>query len=448
MTTDRHADLRRTVEEFARQEVAPRIAAMEHGQAVDAELAALIAGQGWVGATIAPSWGGMGAGHEAKTVIIEELSRVSGAAGAIVQASQLGAAKIIHFGSPEQQRTWLPAIAAGDVLPTIAVTERVSGGHVLGMQSTARRTGSSWVLDGEKVFVGNSHVGHLHGVVVRTGKGPKDLTAFLVESDRPGVSVLPHPSVLGLHGFSFGTVRLDRVKVPASAVVSDVGGGLAVAYSSSVLYGRPNLTAVALGLHRAVVERAVTEATNRTRYGGHLGDLAVVQHKIGQMASRLAAARALAYGAAAMLDRGQPCDGELMAAKHQGIELLLDSVRQAMEIHAAAGLDAAGEMARLMRDSWCINPPGRDRRHTGTPPGRATPPPGTPPGLVATTGRRPAPAAGCGGPRRCGPDPHLLNRLMTTSPPGTWLRPHRPTSAVPNAVGDLAPDPPRCHPTA
>ncbi|MFE2914609.1 acyl-CoA dehydrogenase family protein [Kitasatospora indigofera] len=357
MTTDRHADLRRTVREFARQEVAPRIAAMEHSQTVDSELAALIAAQGWLGATIDRSWGGMGAGQEAKTVIIEELSCVSGAAGAIVQASQLGVAKIIHLGSTEQQRTWLPAIAAGDVLPTIAVTETVSGGHVLGMQSTARRTRNSWVLDGEKVFVGNSHVGGLHGVVLRTGNGPAGLTAFLVESDRPGVSVLPHSSALGLHGFSFGTVRFDRVKVPASAVVGDVGGGLAVAYSSSVLYGRPNLTAVALGLHRAVVERTVTEATTRTRYGAHLADLAVVQHKIGQMASRFAAARALAYEAVARLDRGESCDDELMAAKHQNVELLLDSVRQAMDIHAAAGLDARSEIARLMRDSWCINPP-------------------------------------------------------------------------------------------
>ncbi len=225
------------------------------------------------------------------------------------------------------------------------------------MQSKARRSGSSWVLDGEKVFVGNSHVAGLHGVVVRTGKGPKDLTAFLVEADRPGVSVLPHPSALGLHGFSFGTVRLDGVRVPASAVVGDVGDGLAVAYSSSVLYGRPNLTAVAMGLHRAVIERVVTEASARTRYGKHLGDLPVVQHKIGQMRSRLGAARAVAYEAVAKLDRGEACDGELMAAKHQGVELLLDSVRQAMEIHAADALDARSEMARLMRDSWCINPP-------------------------------------------------------------------------------------------
>ena len=93
--------------------------------------------------------------------------------GAMVQASQLGVAKIIHFGNDEQKKTWLPAIAAGDCLPTIAVTEPESGGHVLGMTATAVRDGDDYILNGRKVFVGNSHVGDLHGVVVRTGPAPR-----------------------------------------------------------------------------------------------------------------------------------------------------------------------------------------------------------------------------------------------------------------------------------
>ncbi|MFJ4679029.1 acyl-CoA dehydrogenase family protein [Kitasatospora sp. NPDC088783] len=357
MSTERHEQLRRTVREFAALEVAPRVAAMERDQAVDGELASLIAAQGWIGATIDPRWGGMGAGHEAKTIIVEELSRVSAAAGAIAQASQLGVAKIALFGSPEQQQTWLPAIAAGSVLPTIAVTEAGSGGHVLGMLSTARRRGGSYVLNGKKCFVGNSHVGALHGVVVRTGPGSRGLSAFLVEADRRGVGLEPHKRQLGLHGFSFGTITFDNVEVPASAVVGEVGDGLAVAYSSSILFGRPNLAAVALGLHHAVLERTTAETGTRVRYSRPLGDLPVVQDKLGRMQARLDSARALAYKAAARLDRGLPCDSLLIASKHEAVKALLDSVRQGMEIHAAAALDADSQMARLMRDSWCIEPP-------------------------------------------------------------------------------------------
>jgi alkylation response protein AidB-like acyl-CoA dehydrogenase len=78
-----------------------------------------------------------------------------------------------------------PPHAAGDCLPTIAVTEPESGGHVLGMSATATRDGDDYILNGRKVFVGNSHVGDVHGVVARTGEGSKGLSAFLVEVDRP-----------------------------------------------------------------------------------------------------------------------------------------------------------------------------------------------------------------------------------------------------------------------
>lgn len=91
----------------------------------------------------------------------------------MVQASQLGVAKVLHFGTEEQRRYWLPRFASGECLPTIAVTERESGGHVIAMGSAAVRRGNSYVLDGHKCFVGNSHIGDVHGVVVRTGPGSR-----------------------------------------------------------------------------------------------------------------------------------------------------------------------------------------------------------------------------------------------------------------------------------
>ncbi|MEU2237602.1 acyl-CoA dehydrogenase family protein, partial [Streptomyces vietnamensis] len=147
-----HHELRETVRDFAEREVRPRIAEMEASRTVHHELSRMIAEQGWLGATISQEYGGMGAGHLAKTIIIEELSRVSGAMGAMVQASQLGTAKIVHFGSDEQRKTWLPEIAAGACLPTIAVTEPESGGHVLGMSASAVRDGDDYILNGSKVY--------------------------------------------------------------------------------------------------------------------------------------------------------------------------------------------------------------------------------------------------------------------------------------------------------
>ena len=356
-TDQRHEELRYHVREFAEGVVAPRVAELERRRTVATELSRLIARQGWIGVTVPRAYGGMGEGHLAKTVIIEELSRVSGAMGAMAQASQLGVAKIVHFGDEEQKKNWLPAVASGACLPTIAVTEHQSGGHVLGMRSWAERDGQDWVLNGSKVYVGNSHVGDLHGVVMRTGPGSGGLSAFLVESDRPGFSVGPQQTTMGLHGFSFGELHFQDCRVPTANLLGREGDGLAVAYSSSVLYGRANLTAVSLGIHQAIIEETARFCAERERYGAPLSQLGSVKLKLGQMQSRLMTARLAAYHAVHLLDAGESCDAELMNAKLVNVEYALDSAREAMEIHAAAGLLTDRPIERYLRDAHHIFAP-------------------------------------------------------------------------------------------
>ncbi|WP_431952302.1 acyl-CoA dehydrogenase family protein [Actinacidiphila sp. bgisy167] len=355
--TPAHQQLRKEVRAFAETYVAPRVPAMEKAGTAESDLAQAIATQGWIGATIDPAFGGMGAGHLAKTIIIEELSRTSAAMGALVQASMLGVAKVIHYGNRHQQRTWLPRFADGSCLPTIAVTEPVSGSHVLGMETTAVRDGDSYVLTGRKAYVGNSHIGHVHGVVARTGPGSRGLTAFLVEADRPGLTLPPHAESLGLRGFSFGELVFDQCRIPADNRLGDEGDGRDIAYSSSVLYGRPNLTAVALGIHQAILEEVTRFATERHRYGKPLHHLTNIKLKIGQIASRLMTARLAAYHAAHLLDTGAACDTELMNAKLINAESAMDSARAAMEIEAAAGLTTDGPLERYLRDAHHVYAP-------------------------------------------------------------------------------------------
>ncbi|TQN33389.1 alkylation response protein AidB-like acyl-CoA dehydrogenase [Haloactinospora alba] len=356
-TSERHERLRKEVRAFAETEILPHVPEMEESRSVQHGLSQLIAGQGWIGVTIGRQYGGMGEGHLAKTIIIEELSRVSGAMGAMAQASQLGVAKILNYGNERQRKAWLPEIASGGCLPTIAVTEEESGGHVLGMEAEAVRDGDDYVLNGRKVYVGNSHVGDLHGVVVRTGPGSKGLSAFLVESDRPGLSLEPHRPAMGLHGFSFGELVFDDCRVPAENMLGSEGDGLPVAYSSSVLYGRANLAAVALGIHQAVMEATAAFCTERERYGEPLSELSPVKIKLGQIQSRLMTARTALYHATQLLDAGEPCDAELMNAKLVNVESVLDSVRTAMEVHAACGLSTDRPVERYLRDAHHIFAP-------------------------------------------------------------------------------------------
>ncbi len=330
---------------------------MEKARSVEVDLAREIAARGWIGVTVDPEYGGMGMGHLAKTIIIEEISRVSGAMGAMVQASQLGTAKILHYGTEEQKCRWLPAVSAGTCLPTIAVTERDSGGHVLGMTTSAVRDGDHYVLNGRKVFVGNSHIGDLHGTVARTGLGSTGLSAFLVDAGSPGFTLGEHEPALGLAGFSFGELIFENCRVPAANLLGNEGDGLTVAYSSSVLYGRPNLAAVSLGIHQAIIEETVEFTQRRLRDGRPLSEMPTVAQKLGQLQSDLMTARISLYHAVHMLDQGLACDAELMNAKLVNVELSLNAARTAMEVQAAHGLSGGRRLERLLRDAHHIYAP-------------------------------------------------------------------------------------------
>jgi alkylation response protein AidB-like acyl-CoA dehydrogenase len=162
---------------------------------------------------------------------------------------------------------------------------------------------------------------------------------------------------MGLHGFSFGELIFDDCRVPAVNRLGAEGDGLAVAYSSSTLYGRANLTAVSLGIHRALLEETTAFAAEQHRYGKPLCELPSIKMKLGQMQSRMMTARLAAYHAVHLLDQGLPCDAELMNAKLVNVEYALDSARNAMEVHAACGLYTDRPIERYLRDAHHIFAP-------------------------------------------------------------------------------------------
>ena len=166
-----------------------------------------------------------------------------------------------------------------------------------------------------------------------------------------------HEETLGLSGFSFGTVVLEDCRVPVANRLGEEGEGLTVAYSSSTLYGRPNLAAVALGVHRAIVEDTVEFCGIRQLYGSPLSSISSVALKLGEMQSRLMTARLALYHASYLLDRGLPCDAELMNAKLINAEYAIDSARTAMEIFAARGLHTAHRIERYLRDIYHVYAP-------------------------------------------------------------------------------------------
>ncbi|MEU7407713.1 acyl-CoA dehydrogenase, partial [Streptomyces sp. NPDC044948] len=268
---------------------------------------------------------------------------------------------LLHFATFEQKGRWLPGVADGSLLLSIAVTEPLAGGHIGGIETIAERVGNEWVITGSKIHIGNSHLAGAHLVIARTAAAgvstSQALTAFMVEADRPGLSIPDHRPGLGLHGFSVGRLDLDHVRVPGDNVVGEVGQGLAVAQSSSILYGRPNLAAVSLGIHEAVVDTTTSRLKTRARYRGALSDLPVLRDRIGGMEARLRAARILAYQSVHLLDQGLSCDADLINAKYLGHQWAVQSTQDAMELHGAHALDRGYVLQRLWRDIQHTYPP-------------------------------------------------------------------------------------------
>ncbi|MFD4476022.1 acyl-CoA dehydrogenase family protein [Streptomyces sp. NPDC058471] len=347
--------LRALARDFAREEIAPLTTRMEEaGTHVDRIIPALLAKQGWTGVLIPQEpYRGMGAGHVAKMLLIQELSYWSGTAGAILQASLIPALALQVLGSPEQRAQWLPQIAAG-LWTTIAVTEPDAGSDILGMTSVAvPQSDGSWVLNGHKCFIGNSHIAGLHLVVVRTDKpGSRDkrgLSAFLVEADRDGVT-LRLSNHVGLRGFSAGMLLLDNVRVPAANLLGAEGQGMAAAYGASVVCGRPNLAAVALGLHQRLFDDTVRFVTTRPRRGGHLSDNPVVRNRVAEIHHELITSELAVYHASALLDRSVPCDTALLHAKLTAKRAAEAAAQQAADLFGGYATRTDYPFARLDRD--------------------------------------------------------------------------------------------------
>jgi alkylation response protein AidB-like acyl-CoA dehydrogenase len=360
--TPAHRALWEAVDGFAAQEVQPLVERMESApHRVDRKIARLLAARRWFGVTVPETFGGMEAGHVAKTILIHRLARVSGAAAAILQASLIPVAALLNYGTEDQHNTLLPGVADGSLLMSIAVTEPDQGGHIGGMETSAEWDGKSWLLNGVKTHVGNSHIADLHVVVARTAPAgtptEQALTAFLVRGGRRGANPLSYTSKLGLHGFSFGQLSFDHVRVSPNDVLGEVGQGFKIAQSSSILCGRPNLAAVSLGLHDAAVSLTTQYVSSRPRYNGRLADLSVIRDRLGRMSGRLILARTMAYHAVDMLDRGLSCDDELVASKGLGHELASETGNDAMELHAANGLDEDYSIERVWRDMTAIYSP-------------------------------------------------------------------------------------------
>jgi alkylation response protein AidB-like acyl-CoA dehydrogenase len=351
--------VKRTVRDFADASVAPLVDQMEETGEFPIHLIKMMGDLGVLGLVTAPEHGGSNLGYLARTVAVEEVSRVSAAAGISLQVHHMGTAALGEFGSDEQKRKYLPPLCRGDSFGTCAITEPTGGSDLLGMASTALPARGGYVINGRKCFITNCHLSDAVVMVAKTGEGPKGISAFVVEKGTPGFSAGRHERKMGLRGSDTGELIFRDCVVPKENLIGNEGDGMTIALKTISEVGRAGMAATALGILQACYDEAVKFAKDRTLYGKPIAQLQAIQWSIADIHGLLEASRLLCYRAAWLKDAGRDCATETTLAKTFVTEAAVQAAKKAVEIHGGCGTMLEYPVQRLFRDAMvCISAGG------------------------------------------------------------------------------------------
>lgn len=351
--------VRRTVREFAEGVVAPLVDEMELTGEFPPSLIRQMGDLGVLGLVTPPEHGGSNLGYLARAVAVEEISRVSAAAGISLQVHHMGAAAIGEFGSDHQKAKYLPAFCRGDSLGACAITEPTGGSDLLGMTSTARPTGDGYVLNGRKCFITNCHLSDAVVTVAKTGEGPKGLSAFVVEKGTAGFCAGRHERKMGLRGSDTGEIVFKDCLVSREHLIGNEGDGMTIALKTISEVGRAGMAATALGILQACFDEAIKFAKDRTLYGRPIAQLQAIQWQVADIFADLEASRLLCYRAAWLKDAGRECAIETTLAKTYVTEAAVRAAKKAVEIHGGCGTMLEYPVQRYFRDAMvCISAGG------------------------------------------------------------------------------------------
>jgi alkylation response protein AidB-like acyl-CoA dehydrogenase len=355
--TEREELLRKSVREFAEKEIAPRVQKMDETGQFPLDLIPLMANVGLMGIIASQEYGGSGLGLMARTIALEEVSRISGAMGLSLQVHHMCIAAIQDFGTEEQKKRFIPSLVK-DTMGTWASTEPSGGSDLAGMQGNARLEGDFYVLNGRKCFITNATIAGVIGVNMKTGEGAKGISGFVLSKDSPGFKPGREEDKFGLRGANTGELIFQDCKVPRNSLLGEEGQGLRIALKVINEFGRPGMAATALGILTAVLESAVQFANERILYGKPISNLQAIQWMIADIYTDLETSRLLCYRASWLKDQGKPCNTETTMAKMFTCEAAARSAKKAMEIFGGYGTLKDYKVQRLLRDALVTIPAG------------------------------------------------------------------------------------------
>jgi len=354
-TTPEHDALREQVARFLEREVEPHGHLWEEQGYVPRDVLRKMGDLGWLGMTYSSEHGGADADLLTSVVFQEALS-LSTFGGFIVTVlvhTDMASPHLVHAGSPDQIKTYLPSVISGEKITAVGISEPDAGSDVAGIRTSAKRDGDDWVLNGTKMFITNGVHADLYFVAAKTdpdAKGSRGISMFIVEKGTPGFSVSRQLDKQGWCSSDTAELVFDNCRIPARNLLGEENRGF-YAVMSNFQIERIALGAMAVG-HARTALRLTTEWTQqRKAFGGVLYDKQVIRQRLAMLASKTEAARTLLYHCAWLATNNQECVKEVSMLKALTGELVNEVTYSCQQFFGGMGYMKESPIERLVRDA-------------------------------------------------------------------------------------------------
>ena len=351
--SDEHRELAARLDDWANRHI-PSLTAEEHHD-LDGTCKAIVKALGDAGFTsyaVPASAGGQHKKLDVRSLCIirETLARHNALADFAFAMQGLGSGPISLFGDEAQQTTYLNAVATGDKIAAFSLSEPEAGSDVAAMSCSARADGDQWVLNGTKTWISNAGIADFYTVFARTDDtgGAKGISCFIVEAGTPGFEVTDRIDLIAPH--PLGTLTFNDCRIPRAHLIGEEGRGFGIAMATLDVF-RSTVAAAALGMARRALDETLDYTAERNIFGGKLGDLQLVQAKIGEMALGVDSSALLVYRAAWTKDcAAERVTREAAMAKYHATETAQQVIDAAVQLHGGKGVTKGYIVEALYRD--------------------------------------------------------------------------------------------------
>jgi alkylation response protein AidB-like acyl-CoA dehydrogenase len=343
-----------SIRRYVNERIAPRAAEIDESDQFPSDLFGEMAKLGYLGAPYPPEYGGAGLDAVSVCLLLEEISRCSGAVGSSYNAHiSLSSSVIYHHGSEAQKRQYLVQLASGKKLGAFGLTEPTGGSDAAACRTRAIRDGDKYLISGAKCFNTNGPVADIFVITARTASGTEGgegISTFIVERNAPGFTIGKPDRKMGMHGSPTATLYFDRAEVPTGNLIGVEGKGFRQ-FVQTLDRGRINVAALSVGLGQAALDAAAAYAKERRQFGRPIAAFQGIQWPIVDMATDIEAARLLMLNAARMYDAGLPVKKEAAMAKLFAAEASIRAANSAIEILGGYGYLRDHPVERYLRDA-------------------------------------------------------------------------------------------------